>query len=232
MLRGWPAWLLAIPGAGLAGAGAYKVVVTAGSGAGVAVVIAGSVLLVSPFVLQRVEQLSVTTSGLQMRLSQDIADLGAPKAARILDRTDLAWYAQSYSFIHEELGDDAYQDARIHLQDLLVDRAAAIARRQKFDGPEVRTLFRNAAPTMRVVALGLMQGDPSLADAPAILDAIQSPRSPNEQYQGLKLAIQCWPRLTAPSRSAIRATVEASPEIKAGASRRELAEKILALPAS
>jgi hypothetical protein len=232
MLRGWPAWLLAVPGVGLAGAGAYRVVVTAGSGAGVVVVIAGSVLLVSPFILQRVEQLSVTTSGLQMRLSQDIADQGAPKAARILDRTDLASYAQSYSFIHQELGDPAYQDARFHLQDLLVDRAAAIARRDKFDPSEVRTLFRNAAPTMRVVALGLMQGDPSLADAPTILDAIQNPRSPNEQYQGLKLAVQCWPHLTAPSRSAIRATVDASPEIKGGTSRRELAAKILALPTS
>jgi hypothetical protein len=232
MIRGWLAWLLAVSGTALAGAGAYRVIVTTGSGAGVAVVIAGCALLVSPLVISRVQQLSVTTSGLEMRLSQDIADLGAPKAARILDRTDLAWYAQSYSFIHEELGDDAYRNAKMHLQDLLVERAAVIARREKFDASEVRTLFQNAAPTMRVVALGLMQGDPSLADGPTVLDAIQNPRSANEQYQGLNLAFQCWPRLAAPYRSAVRAAVEASTEIRGGTSRRAVAEKILALPAS
>jgi hypothetical protein len=86
-------------------------------------------LLVSPFVIRRVEQLSVTPSGLEIRFSRDVAGLGAPKAARILDRTDLAWFAQSYSFIHEEL--DAYREARTHLQDLLVERAAAIASREK-----------------------------------------------------------------------------------------------------
>jgi hypothetical protein len=36
-------------------------------------------LLVSPFVISRVEQLSVATSGLDMRLSNDIANAGAPK---------------------------------------------------------------------------------------------------------------------------------------------------------
>ncbi len=84
--------------------------------------------------------------------------------------------------------------------DLLVERAAAIARREKFDASEVRTLFRNAAPTMRVLALGLTQGDPSLADGPVIVDAIANHRSANEQYQGLNLALQCWPQLTAPYR--------------------------------
>jgi hypothetical protein len=232
MLRGWPVWLLALSGIALAGAGAYRVVVTPGGDGGIAAVIAGSLLLVSPFVISRVEQLSVTPRGLEMRLSRDMADLGAPKAARILDHTDLAWFAQSYSFIHEELGTDDYRDAKTHLQDLLVERAAAIARREKFDASEVRTLFRNAAPTMRVLAIGLMQGDPSLADGPVIVDAIANPRSANEQYQGLNLALQCWAHLAAPYRSAVRAAIEASPDINVGPSRRAIAEKILALPES
>jgi hypothetical protein len=230
MLRGWPVWLLAVSGVVLAGVGAYRVIVSAGGGGGIAAVTAGSLLLVSPFVISRVEQLSVTTSGLNMRLSKDVADAGAPKAARILDRTDLAWYAQSYSFIHEELGAEAYRAAKMHLQDLLVERAAAVARREKFDASEVRTLFRNAAPTMRVLALGLMQGDPSLADGPSIVDAIANSRSANEQYQGLRLTEECWPRLTSAYREAVRAAIEASPQIKTGSSRQALAEKILALP--
>jgi hypothetical protein len=55
-----------------------------------------------------------------------------------------------------------YRSAKLHLQDLLVERSAAIARREKFDAAEVRLLFKNGAPTMRVLVLGLMQGDPSL----------------------------------------------------------------------
>lgn len=229
MFRGKAVWLLAISGAALTGAGAYKIVGTSGSSGVIAAVIAGSLLLVSPFVIHRVEQLSVTPSGLDMRFTKEIADLGAPKTARIIDRSDLAWYAQSYSFVHEELSDRSYLDAKTHLQDVLVERAAAVARRNKFDASEVRTLFRNAAPTMRVLALGLMQGDPSLADVPSIVDAIESPRSANEQYQGLKLALQSWPRLSAPCRAAVRTAIEESPDIKAGSSRRKVADQILAL---
>ena len=72
------------------------------------------------YVVYRVEQLSVPTSGLDMRFTREIADLGAPKAARIIDRSDLAWCAQSYSFVHEELSDRAYLNAKTHLQDVLV----------------------------------------------------------------------------------------------------------------
>jgi hypothetical protein len=46
------------------------------------------------------------------------------------------------------------------------------------------------------------------------------------------LTEQYWPRLTLVYHEAVRAAIEASPEIKAGDSRRALAEKILALPTS
>lgn len=232
MWRGWTVWLLAAAGAALAGAGAYRAVETTGGSAGIAATVAGALLLVSPFVITRLEQLSVSPSSLEMRFSKDMADQGAPKAARILDRTDLAWFAQSYSFIHEELDADDYSRAKVHLQRLLVERAAAIARREKFDASEVRTLFRNAAPTMRVLALGLMRGDLSLADGPLILDAIENSRSGHEQYQGLQLAQQCWHRLTSGYRTGLRGAIEADPQIKADPSRQELAEKILTLPTS
>jgi hypothetical protein len=229
VVRVRPVWLLAVAGAALAGAGAYQGVATSGGSGATAGVIAGSLLLVSPFLIHRMEHLSVTATGLDMQFTKDIADQGAPKAARILDRSDLAWYAQSYSFIHEELSGNPYREAKTHLQDLLVERAAAIARREKFDASEVRTLFRNAAPTTRVLALGLMQGDPSLADGASIVDAIENPHSPNEQYQGLHLALQCWPQLTVPYRAAVLTAIEASPAIKAGSNRRKIAEQILAL---
>lgn len=232
LLRRWTAWLLVVPAVAMLAVGMDRIIATADASAVIAAIIAGSLLLVSPLVIDRVEQLSVTTSGLEMRLSRDIADQGAPKAARILDRTDLALFAQSYSFIHEELNADTFHDAKIHLQDLLVERAAATARREKFDASEVRTLFKNATPTMRVLVLGLMQGDPSLADEPTILDAIENPRTANEQYQGLNLALQRWSHMTAPFRAAVHTAITANPEIMTGESRRPLAEKILSLPIS
>ena len=116
-------------------------------------------------VISRIEQLSVTTSGLDMGLSRDIADAG-PQGRPHPGPYRLRWYAQSCSFIHEELGAEALPGAKMHLQDLLVERAAAVSCREKFDASEVRTLYRNAAPIIRVLILGLTQGDPSLQTDP------------------------------------------------------------------
>jgi len=113
-----------------------------------------------------------------------------------------------------------------------VERAAAVARREKFDASEVRRLFQNAAPTMRVLAIGLMQGDPSLADGPTIVEAIANSRSANEQYQGLKLTEQCWPRLTPSYRDGACCNRGRPGDQGRLYSRRALTEKILALPTS
>jgi hypothetical protein len=232
VLRRWPGLLLVIVGIALVAVGVERVVTTA-SGAGlVAVVVVGALLLVSPFVLTRVERLSVSTSGFELQLTRDIAGMGAPRTARILENTDLARFAESYSFTHKELEGDKYLDARVHLQDLLVERAAAISRKEKFDATEVRTLFANASPAIRVLTLGLMKGDPGLADGATVLAAIADPRSANEQYQGLELAKLCWSHLPSSYRSAIRSVIESSQDIKAGASRQSLAQEILTLSIS
>jgi hypothetical protein len=227
-----PAWLLGLAGLALLAAAVVRIVGNA-SGAGlVAVVVAGGLLLISPFVIARVERLSVSTSGFDVQLAQDVADLGAPKAARILDQTDLAKFAESYRFVHQELEGNEYYRAKIHLQDLLVEGAAALASNEKFDPAEVRRLFANAAPTMRVLVLGLMQGDPSLADGSTVLSAISDPRSKNEQYQGLLLAQACWRRLSKAERTAIRYVIQDDPGIRAGSSRWQAAQEVLALPIS
>ena len=171
---------------------------------GIVLIIAGALLLVCPFIIGRIERLSVSTTGLELQLSREISDLGAPKTAQILDRTDLAKFAESYAFIHDELNAPAYRPAKVHLQDLLVARAAAISPRDKIDASEARTLFKNGSPMMRVLALGIMQGDPSLADGATILSAISESRSANEQYQGLKLARLSWNTLARSDRQAIK----------------------------
>jgi hypothetical protein len=228
MLRRWPTLLLVTIGLALVGVGAERVLATA-SGAGlVTIVVVGAVLIVSPFVLARVERFN--TAGSAFQLTRDMAGLGAPRAAHILERTDLARFADSYSFLYKELDDERYRDATEHLQDVLVDRAAAIARKEKFEPVEVRALAANASPTMRVLALGLMKGDSELADGGTVLAAIADPRTVNEQYQGLELAKLCWPQLTTSYRSAIRSVIEANPEVMAG--HQALAQEILALPVS
>jgi hypothetical protein len=76
----------------------------------------------------------------------------------ILQRSRLGSFAESYALIHDELTAPDYKAARIHLQDLLVRRAAGVARQEKFEAREVRELFP-MVQGMRVLVLGLMQGD-------------------------------------------------------------------------
>jgi len=225
MLRRWPTVLLVTTGLALVGIGVARVLATA-SGAGlITIVVVGALLLVTPFVLARVERF--TTPGAALQLTRDMAGLGAPRAAHILERTDLARFADACTFIYAELGDDRYSDAQVHLQDLLVDRAAAMARKEKFDAAEVRALAANTSPAMRALAIGLMKGDSELADGGTVLAAIADPHSVSEQYQGLELAKLCWPHLTTSYRSAIRSVIEANPAVMAG--HQALVQEILAL---
>jgi hypothetical protein len=222
--------LIGAIGLGLLVVGAIKASAASGTAGGIVLVVAGAVLLVIPFIIGRIERLSVSPSGLELQLSLQISELGAPKTARILERTELAKFAESYAFIYEELHYREYWDARVHLQDLLVERSAAISRREKMDAAEVRSLFKNGPPMLRVLTLGLMQGDPSLADSGTILSAIGDPRSANEQYQALRLALVSWHNLPGLDRRAIHDAVRESPYIKPGSDRLSVAEELLALP--
>jgi hypothetical protein len=230
MIRRRATLLLGVVGLALLAAAAARVIYTS-SGAGiVTLLVIGAVLLVSPFVIARVERLSLSASGFELQLSREVAELGAPHAARILDRTDLAKFAESYSFVHKELDDSRFRSARVHLQDLLVQRAAELARQEKFEPTEVRTLFANGTPELRVLAIGLMKGDPSLADGASVLAAIADPRTANEQYQGLELAKMCWPHLSRSYRSAIQSVIADNPDIRTGSDRAQLAADLRALP--
>jgi hypothetical protein len=224
--------LASLVGLGLLVVGAVKVIAGTGATGAISLVAVGAVLAVIPFVINRVEQVSVSGTGFELRLTREISDLGAPKAAQILDRSDLGSFAESYAFIHEELRDVAYRDARVHLQDLLVERAAALARREKFDPLEVRTVFKNGSPMIRVLMLGVMEGDPSLADGSSIISAIADSRSANEQYHGLRLALLCWSKLPESERYAIQGAVAGNHHIQPGGDRQVLANEVLALPAA
>ncbi len=187
-------------------------------------------LLISPFVIARVERLSLNSGGFGLQLTRELADAGAPNTARILEHADIGRFAEAYAVVHGELEDLRYEAARSHLQDLLIQRSATLARQEKFDPAEVRTIFTNASPAARALALGLMKGDPSLADGATILAAIADPRSPSEQTQGLELAKLCWPQLSKSYRSAIQSVIADNAAGDSDSNRRRMAAEVRALP--
>lgn len=226
-------WLLGAAGLALLAAGAVRAVLTGGQPGIVMLIVAGGVLALSPFVIDRLESVSAGTGTVEVRFSQQVIELGAPRTGKILAQTGLAALADSYAFAHLELPPDRFPDARVYLQDLLVDRSVATAQSQKLDAREVRTLLRDGSPVMRVLAVGLMIGDTSLADGASVVAAITESQSANEQYHGLSLAQQCWPRLGKADRQAVRAAVANAVEegaIPPDSDRRPLADALLALP--
>jgi hypothetical protein len=224
-------WLLGVVGVVLLTFATARILAGAGGDGLPVVAVLGAALGVLAILGPRIEQLSVSSTGLDIRLAREVAELGAPATARILDDTDVASFAEAYSLVHEELADDGYRAAKIHLQDRLVDRAAALSRRSRFKPAEVRTLFHNAAPTVRVLVLGLMKGDISLADGETIIAAIAHPRTSNEQYHGLMLAKLAWYELSSQDRRAIHTAIADNPKIARSEGRQSLARELIALPA-
>lgn len=227
-------WLLGALGLTLLAAGTVRAILAGSQPGIITLVVAGGVLVLSPFVIDRLESVSAGTGTVEVRFSQQVIELGAPKTGRVLAQTGLAALADLYAFAHQELPADRFPEARVYLQDLLVDRSAATARAQKLDAREVRTLLREGSPVMRVLAIGLMIGDTSLTDGASVAAAITDSQSANEQYQGLSLARQCWPRLPKTDRQVVRAAVENAVEegmIPPGTDRRPLADALLSLSA-
>lgn len=94
-----------------------------------------------------------------------------------------------------------------------------------FDATEVNTLFRNAAPITRVLALGLMEGDPTLVDVATRSAAIGRSATRNEQYHALVLTKRCWQRFTAVEQAMIHASIDHA-DLSPTSRRYEMATKI------
>jgi hypothetical protein len=224
----WPETLRAligVMGLALLVIAAVKFAQADNDGGLIALLIVGAILLVCPFVLQRVQRVSVGTTQVDLWLTTQVADRGAPEAAAILQRTQLGRFAEAYAFVHDELEGD-YFPARMHLQDTLVLHAASVARQEKFDAREVRRLFADGSMVMRVLVLGLMQGDTSLADSDSILSAIREGRSRNEQFQAMVLAQKYWKRMSTSEQTEIRWAIEQA-NFEPGSDRQRKAAELL-----
>ena len=131
--------------------------------------------------------------------------------------------------LHTVLAGEDVRDARIRLQDHFVEAAAASALVQQYDAAEVQRLFREGPPVVRVLVLGLMLGDPSLADVETIVSAITDSRTANEQYQGLRLAERVGRRLPRDDRRRLRKAIEGEPIPAGGHGRTQLRASVLVL---
>lgn len=220
------AWLAALAGLGLMVLVGVQAVRTDKSEALTGLAVVGAVLLVVPLIHERLESLKVSATAVELTLSKAIAEAGAPKTAVLLERSGLTGMLESYEFIRRELSDPTYQNARLRLQDALVDQASALSRTQKLDPTEVRRLFHDSSPLMRVLVLGLMHGDTSLAGATEITSAISESRTANEQYHGLRLAELVWGNLSDGERAAIMAAANADPRIKEDPDRRAIVDRL------
>src|ERR1700728_4074009 len=66
-----PVWLLGVAGLGLLVAGVIRIVAISNGAGLVTVVVAGAVLLVSPFIIARVQRFSVSSMGFDLQLARD-----------------------------------------------------------------------------------------------------------------------------------------------------------------
>ena len=227
LVKAW-IWIVALGGAALLVVAASELI-GGDADAGVPwLVLAGGFLVVGPIILPRLTRLSVGADGFTFDLSEQVASLDAPDTARRIDRWGggLAEATAAYASAHTLLTGDDMRAARIRVQDHFVDTAAASALVQQYDAAEVRRLFRDGPPVVRVLVLGLMLGDPSLADAATIESAITESRTANEQYHGLRLAEQVGRRLPPEDRRRLRQAIEREP-ILDGHARTQLRAEVL-----
>ncbi|HWS36762.1 MAG TPA: hypothetical protein VN408_28985 [Actinoplanes sp.] len=198
----WWLWVAAVLGVVLLLAAGWKTYFSADPGTALIVlVVAGALLVMSPVLAPRLAAIAVSVDGFELRLVQEIAEQGAPNTARLLDKTEPAELAQVYGLVNAHLAGEDFKAARARVQDQLVVRAAAFARAHTFDPDEVRRIFPKANAAIRVLLLGLMQGDPRLTDAKTLVSA-------NEQYHALKLAEKHWGLFTEAEKVSLLASID------------------------
>ena len=97
---------------------------------------------------------------------------------------------------------------RTRILDDVMRQARELAASSELDPSEIWTWFDEGADESRIIALGLMEGDDRLCDFFCALDAIEHPRSPFEQYYGLRVARKMLPGLNPLERNWLAAAVK------------------------
>lgn len=193
------------------------------------VLAAGFLLVLLPTVVDRLRSRRAGYFEIQL-VGQIAAD--ARKSADALRRLGMDHELDAYATIYNELRGPELVVVRGEVLDRIVQRVANASVIEKFDKDEVKELFLHGSPIVRVLALGLMEGDLSLIDSSVLLDAIDRSLTGNEQYHALKLVRNGWGRLSPDERGRLMSVIDANPQIQRGPSRNALAEQIRELAQS
>jgi hypothetical protein len=195
----------------------------------VIVLAAGLLLIVMPSIVDRIRTMRL--GQFEVHLVRQIAAT-ARKSAEILRRQGLETQLDAYATTYIELRGREFEGVRGEILDRILQRVANASAVEKFDPGEVKDLFWNGSPIVRVLALGLMEGDRSLIDADVLLDAVNRSLTGNEQYHALKLIRDGWTRLAPDDRHRLLAAIESSPHITMDTDRGALAQQIRELAVS
>jgi hypothetical protein len=172
----------------------------------------GGALLVLAVLHRRIAHVKVGSGGVELGLAQELRGSGAPALAEAVSGTELPRIVTAYEVVREALFDDA--DTRIRLQDLLVERAAMLAKRETLVRDELEKAFLQGTAAVRVLVLGLMLGDSRLLSVTVLRDAIERSLTGNEQYQALRLAVDSAHLLSEREIQGLIALAEANPHIE------------------
>ncbi|MEJ1110938.1 MULTISPECIES: hypothetical protein [unclassified Kribbella] len=186
----------------------------------------GVLLLITPSIVDRIRAMKL--GQFEVQLVRQVA-ASAREAANTLQRLGLGRELDAYATVYTELRGPELRNVRAMVLDRIIERVSSAAVVEKFDQNEVKTMFREGTPIVRVLALGLMEGDPSLIDGEILLEAVSRSLTGNEQYHALRLARDEWHRLSPADHAALRSAIDASPHLKDGSARADLAQQIRAL---
>ncbi|TCC23510.1 hypothetical protein [Kribbella speibonae] len=221
--------LCLVIGGGLLVGGLVGLFTEVGEGQLITVVAAGLVLLVMPSIVDRVR--SMRLGQFEVHLVRQIAAT-ARKSAETLRRLGMESQLDAYATIYTELRDPELKAVRGEILDRIVQRVANASAVEKFDKDEVKNMYLNGSPIVRVLALGLMEGDLSLIDGEVLRTAIDKSLTGNEQLHALKVIRRGWGQLTTDQQQELRQAIDANQFIKDGPDRRAVAEKIRELDES
>jgi len=190
----------------------------------------GTLLLVIAVFAPRITSLSLRAG--PDGVSADVAMKVGIEMAKELRNDGIMSLVESYAFIHHQLSDDRFRDAKVVLQDALVDKVSSTAFKRKPNASAVKHLLRSGSAAERVLALGFLKGDPALRTVELLVPSILEPQSGNEQYHAMWLAKEAWPQMNEADRKRIVKAVEDRPYNDADTDRGVLAAQILAMEGS
>jgi hypothetical protein len=190
---------------------------------------AGVLLLIMPSIVDRIRSLKL--GEFEVELLRQIAET-ARNTADTLRRLGLGPELDAYATVYTELHGPELKAVRGQVLDRIVQRVSHASAVEKFDKDEVKDLFHSGSPMVRVLALGLMEGDLSLLDGEVLLDAVDRSLTGNEQFHALRVVRNGWSRLTPEQRNQLLAAIDSNRQIQAGPDRRELAQQIRELAGS